>query len=265
MSRVEKWPHILQSVWSLRVRQSIFLPMHKSPSKNVLFGAVAASLLLAVGNNLRNKHRVDWIGSPEVLPKPEGWPSLTFGQGIAAGMKVVSKGLHAHAAVIYGGLALLVLIMILLNRSRGARVAPMVRTVLRLGLAAMFLAAAWPKFQDPRDFAVLVAQYQMLPGALVNLFAIWLSSFEIIVGLGLILTAWEKEFSILAGALLLMFVVALGQALSRGLGIACGCFDIEGAADAGETWFSLIRDVVLLLPVAWLALTGSRRFLFQGR
>jgi hypothetical protein len=233
--------------------------------KPVLIGAVLFSILVAVGNNLVNPRAVAWLGSPEVLPKPEGWPTLTVAQGVQAGIKVALKDFRAHQAVILGGLAVLILAMIFLNRSRRAGVGPMLRTVLRLGLGAMFLMAAYPKFSDPKGFANLVAQYQLLPAFAVDAFSLWLPAFEITVGLGLILTLWEREFGLLVGALLVMFIVALGQALLRNLGIACGCFDIEGATDAGESWFSLVRDLVLLLPVAWLILTGGRRYLHWGR
>jgi uncharacterized membrane protein YphA (DoxX/SURF4 family) len=233
--------------------------------KPVLIGAFLFSLLVAAGNNLVNPRSVDWLGSPEVLPKPEGWPTLTVAQGVQAGIKVALKDFRAHQAVILGGLALIVLAMVFLNRSRRAGLGPMLRTVLRLGLGAMFLVAAYPKFADPKGFANLVAQYQLLPAFAVDAFSLWLPAFEITVGLGLILTLWEREFSLLVGVLLVMFIVALGQALLRNLGIACGCFDIEGATDAGESWFSLVRDIVLLVPVAWLILTGGRRYLHWGR
>ena len=76
----------------------------------------------------------------------------------------------------------------------------------------------------------------------------------------MLFTPFEKEASAGVLLMLLMFIVALAQALGRGLGIACGCFDIEGAADAGETWFALLRDVVLLAPAAWMWRKGERRF-----
>jgi hypothetical protein len=233
--------------------------------KPVLLGAFLFSLVLAALNNLINKRAVDWIGSPDVLEKPSGWPSLGFAKGILAGFKVAWKGLQTHSLLILGGIALIAILIFLLNRFRGVPVSSMIRTALRLGLSAMFLAAAYPKFQDPKGFAILVAQYQFLPSFVVDAFALWLAAFEITVGLGLILTAWEKEFSALVGVLLLMFIVALGQALSRDLGIACGCFDIEGATDIGETWFSLVRDIVLLAPVAWLTVGAGKRFLWQPK
>lgn len=233
--------------------------------KPVFIGAFLASLILAVVNNLFNDESVAWIGSPEVLEKPSGWPTMSIMQGVQAGIKVAWKGYQAHQAWILGGLALLIAVMVFLNRARGAAWGPMLRTVLRLGLAAMFLAAAWPKFSDPDGFAKLVAQYQFLPAFSVNLFSLWMPAIEIVVGLGLIFTLWEREFGAMVGILMVMFIVALSQALVRDLGIACGCFDIEGAQDAGEAWFSLLRDIVLMVPIAWLVMTGGRRYLHWGR
>jgi uncharacterized membrane protein YphA (DoxX/SURF4 family) len=233
--------------------------------KPVFIGAFLASLVLAALNNLFNRRSVAWIGSPEVLEKPSGWPSMSIPQGIQAGFKVAWKDFLAHQWAILGGLAAILIVMVFLRRIRGVPVGSMVRTVLRIGLGVMFLAAAWPKFTDPKGFAILVAQYQFLPAFSVNAFALWLAAFEIVIGLGIIATLWEREFGALVGILLLMFIVALGQALVRDLGIACGCFDIEGAQDAGEAWFSLIRDMVLLFPVAWLVLTGGRRYLHWSR
>jgi uncharacterized membrane protein len=233
--------------------------------KAVLWGAFLLATVLAAINNLANPRSIDWIGSPEVLPKPEGWPTLTVAQGLKAGIQVAVRDFRAHQAAILVGLALILIAMFFLNRARGVHFGPMLRTLIRLGLGAMFLVAAYPKFTDPKGFATLVAQYQFLPAFAVNAFSLWLPAFEITVGIGLILTLWEREFGALIGLLLVMFIVALGQALLRNLGIACGCFDIEGATDAGESWFSLVRDVVLLVPVAWLVLTGGRRYLHWAR
>jgi uncharacterized membrane protein YphA (DoxX/SURF4 family) len=231
----------------------------------VLLGAFVASLLLAIVNNLVNSDAVAWIGSAEVLPKPEGWPSLTLGQGIAAGCKVAWKMFLAHRTWVLAVLLGVPALMFLLKRIQAASPSAVLLTALRIGLAVMFFEAAHGKFMDPKDFSLLVTQYQFLPLPLVNLFSLWLPAFEIVVALGLILTPWEKEFSALTGLLMVMFIVALGQALARGLGIACGCFDINGAADAGETWFSLIRDVVLMVPIAWMVLAGRYRWIVGFR
>ena len=126
----------------------------------------------------------------------------------------------------------------------------------RVGLGLMFVFASLFKIQDPRLFARLVAQYLFLPQPLVNLWALWLPPTEFLVGVLTIVgpkTRWN------ASLLLLMFgsfIVALAQAVVRDLGITCGCFELEGAMDKTEAWVSLVRDLILLAPTAWLALKG---------
>lgn len=231
----------------------------------VLLGLLIASVVLAILNNIFNSHAVPWFGSPEVLPKPEGWPSLSPWQGILAGLKVAMKGFAANKTAVLMTVLGVPAAMVMLRRLMGASPSAVLRSALRIGLAAMFFAAAKDKFLDPEDFALLVAQYQFLPAFLVNPFSLWMSSIEITVAFALLFLPWEKESSAWVGLLMVMFIIALAQALARGLGIACGCFDIAGAADAGETWFSLLRDLVLLPPILWMTLAGRRRWLWQLR
>jgi hypothetical protein len=229
---------------------------------NILLSLFAFSLLLGGINNAVNTDRTAWSGSPRVLPKPEGWPTLSFAQGVTAGVKHAGKEAKDHAGLVLGALALLAVVSLVL-RFRRRPVFRGVKSWWRLVFAAMFLAAAWPKFSDPRGFADLVAQYQLLPPFLVNPFSIWLPAMEITVGLSLLVLPREKESSALLGLLLVMFVTALSQALYRGLGIACGCFDLAGATDVGETWFALLRDVVLLAPAFWLWRRAENRALWK--
>ncbi len=231
----------------------------------VFLGALLASVILALVNNLVNPNSIPWIGSPDILEKPSGWPSLSLGQGVVAGVMVAWKDAVKHAPYLLGLLVVIVGVAWFQKARRGISPSPWLFTVLRLFLSFMFLSAAWPKFTDPQGFSSLVAQYQFMPAFSVDLFSLWLPAFEIVVALGLIFTPWEKEFGTLVMVLLGMFLVALGQALVRDLGIACGCFDIEGAADAGETWFSFLRDVVLVIPVGALMVWGKRRWFWQLR
>jgi hypothetical protein len=229
---------------------------------HILLSLFAFSLLLGGVNNVVNPDGVAWSGSPRVLPKPEGWPTLSMAQGVQAGVKHAGEQARAHAglvlialAVLAGGWAVL--------RLRGRPAFRWAKSWWRLVFAAMFLTAAWSKFLDPHGFAMLVAQYQMLPEFSVNLFSVWLPAFEITVGLALLLLPHEKESTALLGLLMGMFIAALAQALLRGLGIACGCFDLAGATDAGESWFALLRDIVLLVPIAWMWLRAEDRALWK--
>ncbi|HAP00132.1 MAG TPA: hypothetical protein DCQ83_08825 [Fibrobacteres bacterium] len=230
--------------------------------KTVLAAMFLFAALLGVGNNLINSNKVPWTGSAEVLPKPEGWPSLTLGQGISGGAKFAWREVTHNRVLVVGALLILSLLIRISMRQRKP-ISGGIISWLRIALGLMFLVAAYPKFSDPKAFAMLVTQYQLLPAFAVNLFSIMLPAFEITTGLVLILTPFEKEGSAALLLLLLMFIVALSQAMSRGLGIACGCFDIEGAADARETWFALLRDIVLLAPVTWMWFKAQRRYLWR--
>jgi len=228
----------------------------------ILLSLLAFSVLLGGINNLVNTNRVEWSGTPRVFPKPEGWPTLTFSQGVSAGVKHAVTEVRTHMPLVAGAVVLLALLAFV-GRKRSGTSARGIKSWWRVVFALMFLAAAWPKFTDPYGFASLVAQYQMLPPALVHVFSVWLPAMEITVGLSLLLLPYEKESSALLGLLLVMFIAALAQALARGLGIACGCFDLAGATDAGETWFALLRDIVLLVPAFWLWRRAEKRALWN--
>ena len=225
----------------------------------LLFGF---SLLLGAANNFVNPNGVPWHGSPEVFPKPEGWPTLSAAQGVAAGAEHAWDLLRKNPAWIAGALILLAVGMAVF-RGREPSGRRWAMSWWRALFGAMFLAAAWPKFSDPDGFAMMVAQYQMLPAFSVHAFSVWLPALEVVTGLALLLSPWEREASALLGLMMLMFIAALAQALVRDLGIACGCFDIKGATDAGESWFALLRDIVLLVPIAWMWRRSESRFLWK--
>ncbi len=136
-------------------------------------------------------------------------------------------------------------------------------TLFRLGIAGMFLMACYPKISSPYGFAQLVAQYQMLPSFSVNFFSLWLPVMELLIAIGLIFTPYVKEFSLLTFALFIMFLIALGQALIRDLGITCGCFDIEGAQDKTGAWISFLRDIVIAPICFWVLRHSQKGFIWQ--
>lgn len=228
----------------------------------LLLGLLIASVVLGAVNNLLNADGVSWIGSPPVLPKPEGWPTLSVAEGVAAGLAFARDEFLNHALWVAGALLVLALGMALLRRREsGSRRWAM--TWWRVLFGIMFLAAAWPKFTDPEGFAMMVAQYQMLPAFAVNIFSVWLPALEVVTGLTLIFSPWERESTALLGLMMLMFIAALSQALMRNLGIACGCFDIKGATDSGESWFALLRDIVLMVPIIWMYRKAEMRPLWK--
>ncbi len=120
----------------------------------------------------------------------------------------------------------------------------------RLALGFTFAWAVVTKLPDLRTFAEEVANYQLLPSGLVPLATVGFVGLEFVAAVALLLGRWVRAASLLSGALLVAFIVALTQALVRGIDLRCGCF---GGTDLA-TWSTVARDVVLLglSAVAWM-------------
>jgi uncharacterized membrane protein YphA (DoxX/SURF4 family) len=117
----------------------------------------------------------------------------------------------------------------------------------RLYLGGVFLLACWHKILDPSSFALDVATYQILPLELVNLFAIILPWVEAAAAVMLVAGFRARAAALLVAAMMVMFMVALGLALARGLEMSCGCFASAGAeVDPISVW-TLLRDLCWLI------------------
>ena len=130
-----------------------------------------------------------------------------------------------------------------------------VDAVFRAALAAVFVYAAWTKLLDPGVFASAVASYKMLPAPLVAVVAIVLPPAELLAGLALVLTRWQRESALIVLSMLAVFLVGLVQAQVRGLDIGCGCFGGEEGDTVPE---AIVRDIVLIVPAVWLAVRRNR-------
>jgi len=117
----------------------------------------------------------------------------------------------------------------------------------RMVVGLVFLLYGLDKIAHPDDFARAIANYRLLPEALVNLVAVTLPWVECMCGLLLLAGQWVRSAALVSAFLLGVFVVAVSITLARGLDIACGCLD----ADAGrKVGFKLLMEDVLLLGAA---------------
>lgn len=117
--------------------------------------------------------------------------------------------------------------------------------VARIVLGAIYMYASFDKLANAQAFADVISNYQMLPVQLVNAMAIFLPWVELIIGLFLITGKWVKGSLLIYTILLIIFIIALAQALIRGLDISCGCFSVEPSSTS-EIWLRLIADIVML-------------------
>lgn len=116
---------------------------------------------------------------------------------------------------------------------------------VRIVLGAVFMYASFDKMANPEAFANIIDNYHLLPFQLVNPLAIFLPWMEFITGLLLVTGKWVKGSLLIYTTILVVFIIALSQALIRGLDISCGCFSVHPSTTS-EVWLRIIEDIVLL-------------------
>lgn len=118
--------------------------------------------------------------------------------------------------------------------------------LFRVALGIIFIVAALPKITDPSGFALSIANYHLMPHQGINLLAIILPVFELLLGLALIIGLSIRPALVWIALLLVVFIVAIGIAMYRGLDISCGCFSVATEKTASMTRSTLIWDIVFL-------------------
>jgi uncharacterized membrane protein YphA (DoxX/SURF4 family) len=119
---------------------------------------------------------------------------------------------------------------------------PLFALFCRLTLAIIFFYAGIEKIINPRDFAIAIYNYQLLPDCAINLSAIFLPWLEVFTALCLVFGIYLRGASLISALLFLTFATVLTISLARGLDISCGCF---GGSSGNITWFYLVRDLSL--------------------
>ena len=123
--------------------------------------------------------------------------------------------------------------------------------ILRLVVGGVFVVAGAMKVWNPGSFANDVANYRLLPDALVNLVAITLPAIEVLAGGLLMAGLWKKPSALLITGLMAIFLAGIIQAVIRHLDIRCGCF---GTFEARHVdLIALAQDWILFCAAAWLA------------
>lgn len=100
--------------------------------------------------------------------------------------------------------------------------------IFRLVLGATFVYASLDKIAHPEQFAKIIYNYRILPGFLINIFAVTLPWVELLAGLFLILGIFTESASLLISFLLVIFVIAISiNVFIRGVDLNCGCFSTD--------------------------------------
>ena len=144
--------------------------------------------------------------------------------------------------------------------------------VVRMVLGVVFLVSGAEKLGSLDTFAHAIANYEIIPFALSNFFAILVVWTEITIAVLLITGAAVRGTGLVTGTLLTMFLVAILLAMARGLEIDCGCFNpAAGVQPEKVGWPKVFEDLALLAGAIFLIyfpkspLTIDRILRRQGR
>ena len=124
----------------------------------------------------------------------------------------------------------------------------------RIVLGGVLIIAGWLKAFNVSDAENAVRAYKVLPLKLADLVGITLPWVEIGLGLLLILGVATRISAVLAGAIMILFIIAISQAALRGLSIDCGCFGGGGQVAPGKTKYlqEIGRDTIFTLLAIYI-------------
>lgn len=137
-----------------------------------------------------------------------------------------------------------------------SRLNPYICLSLRIYIGSVFIYASLYKIVDPNSFALTVASYQILPHAMVNIFALILPWIEIVTGFMIVAGFRVKASSFLILLMMMLFLTALIIALSKGIDMACGCFASSELEDA-ISMKTIFRDLFWIMIGLYIFITDK--------
>jgi len=127
---------------------------------------------------------------------------------------------------------------------------------IRTLVSLVFLGAAYGKLRHWAAFQGVVANYRLLPQAMVAPAACLIAPAELLLGTALLSSLGFPWAELGAAVLLLLFALAMGINLRRGRRhIDCGCF--QSALKQTLSWTLVMRNVVLASLLGVASLPGA--------
>jgi uncharacterized membrane protein YphA (DoxX/SURF4 family) len=129
---------------------------------------------------------------------------------------------------------------------------PIIILIATYCVASLFLLSGWTKVRQFRVFRATLANYDLVPGFLVPVFAVLLTGLEFAIGCAVLIPASASFGMFAAASLLLLYAGVIGVNLWRGRrDIDCGC--TGPALRQSLTGWLVLRNIGLVL----LALLGT--------
>jgi uncharacterized membrane protein YphA (DoxX/SURF4 family) len=131
----------------------------------------------------------------------------------------------------------------------------------RIILGAVLIIASIDKILHPEAFAKVIGNYNVLPFGLENILAIILPILELFVGCCLIFGVMLDGSAIITAGMMFVFIIALSQAMIRGIDINCGCFKVSVDNGGGNIGYRrIIEDIIFLGLSLFILNRGERKW-----
>ncbi len=134
----------------------------------------------------------------------------------------------------------------------------MLPLIARIIVGLVFIAAGVLKMGHAPDLGSTIVAFRLdLPAQFVGFAAIALPLLEIVLGVYLLLGWQLRIVSVVAVAVLLVFIAALASVVVRGIPTPCGCFGPRETDPV--TWWTIARDGAAIIPAIYLMWWSWRR------
>ena len=133
----------------------------------------------------------------------------------------------------------------------------------RVVLGGVFIFASLDKISNPEAFATAISNYHVLPFGLENLLALILPWLEFLAGVCIIAGIMVDGAAIMIIIMNIVFILAISQALARGISIECGCFSVS-SPETGDNigLITIIRDFGYLILAFLVFYRQQKQFEF---
>lgn len=128
---------------------------------------------------------------------------------------------------------------------------------MRLLIGTIFIYASFDKILDPGKFARSISNYHVMPYGLENMVAIILPWLELLIGIGIVIGVLIDANVLIAGGLLILFILMISQAILRGFNIDCGC----GLKENELVGWSKIIENMFFLGVCYIIFWSKSRIM----
>jgi uncharacterized membrane protein YphA (DoxX/SURF4 family) len=129
----------------------------------------------------------------------------------------------------------------------------------RVILGVILVYASIDKIVHTEEFAKSIGNYNVLPFGLENLLGIVLPILELLVGTCLVLGIMLDGSAIIAAGMMTVFIIALSQAMIRGIDINCGCFKVTVENGGHQVGVRRIVEDILFLGMSLMVLSRGER------